>query len=158
MKSSPPLAQVPVIRRSSEIERQACAKPQKRVTERFQAVKEDKAGLETWKKEIRARDEMRCRSCRRRVVVALELTANRAECHHLQARNVKALRHDARNGVLLCYLCHEKVTHHELVIVQQKADMFTLEHGGKRYFNGDKPIEFKPQGESVPSADGEPQA
>lgn len=95
-------------------------------------------GWERTKAIVNRRDEMRCRVCGCRTLITLELTARRAEHHHL-VRRAKApeLLTDPRNVLLVCCACHEKLTHHELEPVQRASDLFTLD--GKRCLNADRP-------------------
>jgi hypothetical protein len=127
--------------------RRAPQRPTRKLVEKTAKAKDDKAQLEAWRRKVRDRDEMKCRVCQRKVIVTLELVANRAECHHIVGRAFKALRYDRRNGLLVCLdPCHRKLTTHDLVIVGQAKDMFEIEPGGRRYLNADRDLQFVRQG------------
>lgn len=114
-----------------------------RAQEKAEKDKDDEAALAQWRSACRRRDRNRCRVCGRKVVVTLEHTTKRAECHHIEPRANKALRHDRRNGLTVHLGCHELLQRRELVIVQDKAHLFTLEPNGKHYWNADQPMEFR---------------
>lgn len=76
----------------------------------------------TFKNAVWARDEHTCRCCRHHVIKSLELVANRGEVHHLQSRRYHQKRFDVRNGVLLCALCHSRVTAKQLFITGDDAN------------------------------------
>lgn len=112
-----------------------------RLDEKDAKDKTDDRELEAWRRAVRHRDEMKCRVCRKKLRVSLELVKNRAECHHIKGRADKAVRYDVRNGLLCCPKCHGLLEHNELVIVGQKKDLFTVD--GARYINADCDLEFK---------------
>jgi hypothetical protein len=114
-----------------------------RAQEAAEAEKEDDKALEKWRIACRKRDRNRCRVCGRKVEVTLKRIPKRAECHHIEPRANKALRHDVRNGLTVHLSCHELLQRRELVIVQDKAHLFTLEPNGKVFWNADHPMEFK---------------
>jgi hypothetical protein len=93
-------------------------------------------------KAVDKRDGPICRCCGVRVVATLELQANRREHHHIvRRRKVAALMTDARNVLVLCQACHEKITRNLWHIVGTAKAMFALE--GKRYLDaGDKSLKF----------------
>lgn len=115
-----------------------------RAEEAKAAEREDDKALEKWRLACRLRDKGKCRVCGRKVDVTLKRIPKRAECHHIERREFKPLRYDRRNG-LTVHLepCHDLLTRHELVIVQDKKHLFQLEPGGKLYWNADHPMEFK---------------
>lgn len=102
----------------------------------------DKA-WEECKRTVDKRDRMRCRCCGRKVVKTIELQGNRAEHHHIVRRKKEPkLLTDARNVMLLCLECHQKVTRHKLHIVGKASSLF--EFNGQKYLNAyDKALEFK---------------
>lgn len=64
---------------------------------------------------IRTRDSNRCRVCRRLVYVGAVRGCDRAEIHHIVARSLAPDRvMDETNLILVCGLCHAKLTAHEL--------------------------------------------
>lgn len=108
-------------------------------------AKSDRQDLKTdekWRRAVRKRDGMCCRWCRRHVVVCLALVPERAECHHVGGRAVKAIRHDVRNGLLLCAACHAfvtgKVNERHLI---ESAHTYSVD--GVSYINADKPVRFR---------------
>lgn len=106
------------------------------------AEQDDKKALDKFRAKVFARDKGLCRCCKRKVVKTLKPVPERAEANHIASRKDKVVRHDSRNGVLLCkFPCHEKVTRHELFIVQKASLMFIAENG-RHYINGDKDVDF----------------
>ncbi len=51
-----------------------------------------------WREKICKRDGDQCAVCN---------SDKNPQCHHLVSRDVKSLRHEVMNGVLLCPLCHQ---------------------------------------------------
>lgn len=104
----------------------------------------DKAKGKAWeacKRAVDKRDGMTCRCCRRRLITTIELVRNRAEHHHIvRRRKEPSLLTDPRNVVLLCPWCHGDVTRHELEIIGEAKDMFTLRKS--QFLNADKPLQF----------------
>lgn len=120
----------------------AVPKIRTRLTDREKSRQDDERLLEDWKRAVRARDGQRCRVCKRRVVVSLELRANRAECHHITGRSHKPTRYDVRNGVLVCLGCHTKIEDGSIQLMGTTE--FTI--GDRAYVDGSAPIvirEFK---------------
>lgn len=76
----------------------------------------DELWLATWRNEVWKRDgdgsgrEGHCRRCNRWLSRDPNLPPPYfGECHHVSGRG-EAVRHDERNGMLLCHGCHELVT------------------------------------------------
>jgi hypothetical protein len=115
-----------------------------RAQEAAEAEKEDEKALEKWRLACRTRDKGKCRVCGRKVIVTLKRIPKQATTHHIEGRANRALRHDQRNGLTCCLEpCHDLLQRRELVIVQDKAHLFTLEPSGKHFWNADHPMEFK---------------
>lgn len=85
-------------------------KPASRVQMRAQRTREDRAGLDRWRLDVFTRDRFRCRKCGCRVQMTVAAIPTRAEAHHLARRAIRDVRHDVRNGLTLCRICHELVT------------------------------------------------
>lgn len=93
-------------------------------------------------KEVRARDHMHCRKCKRKVVVVLDNVPERAEVHHIHGR-LGDLRFLALAALLLCNECHEKCTGRvaeKWIIVATKT--FTLLNG-EVVTDARKPVRFQ---------------
>lgn len=113
----------------------------KRVDQNAKDDRADQAAERRWKREIWKLDKHVCRCCGVHVEKSLDLMPNRGECHHVAGRADKAVRWDIRNGVLLCYRCHEKVEHNEILVIQIARWAFRI--AGKTYLNGRKKLTFK---------------
>lgn len=115
-----------------------------RAQEKDEAEKADEQALEKWRAACRRRDRHRCRVCGRKVDVTLKRIPRQATTHHIEPRSNRALRYDRRNGLTCCLEpCHDQLQRRELVIVQAKEHLFTLEPDGKLYWNADEPMTFK---------------
>lgn len=124
-----------------------CAVPKhamrSRLEEKTDARKSDAKAEDTWRKAVRKRDGMKCRWCRREVVVSLALLPERAEVHHLTPREHKPTRWDARNGCLLCASCHQRITG---AVGGEKATVIagrTFSLDGREYPDASGPLNFK---------------
>lgn len=119
----------------------AVPKGESRLQVKAREDKQDVKAEDAWKKAVRKRDQMKCRWCKRTVVVCLDLIPERAEVHHVSGRVVKAIKFDRKNGLLLCSSCHERVTgkvsERHLV---ESSHVFTV--AGVSYINADKPVKF----------------
>lgn len=113
-----------------------------RLDEKTADDKDEKQKEKLWRKGVIKKDGKICRCCGCVVVVQLELAANRLEVHHVAGRADQAVRWDIRNGMVLCYACHEKVTRHLLFILQAARYLFTPEDSTKRYINARKKVTF----------------
>jgi hypothetical protein len=95
-----------------------------------------------FKAEVWTRDQGRCRCCKRKVVKGLlKRVPERGEVNHIHGR-VGDLRFDARAALLLCLLCHEKVTgrvNEKIVIVPSK----TFRLHDTDYADARAPVTFK---------------
>lgn len=112
-----------------------------RLAEKTKKGKDEKAKERVWRKGCIARDGKICQCCKRVVVAQLELAPFRLEVHHIEGRANQDTRWDVRNGIVLCFECHEKVTHKVLLIVQLAKFYFRL--GQDTYVNAFKPLTFK---------------
>jgi hypothetical protein len=114
-----------------------------RMVEKAEADKADDSAEETWRKAVRKRDGMKCRWCRRRVVVCVDMRPEQAECHHATPREHRPTRWDVRNGILVCRADHERLTGKvggEKAVIVASA-VFLL--NGREYPNMAKPVHFK---------------
>lgn len=114
----------------------ACPKPSmSRLDEKVEKdAKADKAWDEC-KKAVDKRDGMKCRCCKQRMVVTIELDTKRSEHHHIvKRRKEKGLLVDQRNVLRVCLRCHQKLEKHKLTIVGKQADMFEFPDGSGKYF------------------------
>lgn len=126
--------------------RKRCATPKaamkSRMQEKAEHDKADDSAEEKWKAAVRKRDKLKCRWCRRRVVVTMAMQPDQAQCHHATPREHRPTRWDVRNGILLCRADHERVTGkvggEKAVIIASK--MFTLD--GREYPDMSKPVNF----------------
>ena len=98
----------------------AFPKPQPRVYDRLAVKREQERKATLFRLHVWKRDLGVCRNCERTVIRSLELIAKRGEAHHIIPRSVEAVRYDVRNGILLCFICHEKATRYELRIIGTK--------------------------------------
>ena len=114
-----------------------------RLDVKSQARKEDDSAEDKWRKAVRKRDGLKCRWCRRKVVVTMALVPERAEVHHLTPREHKPTRWDVRNAALLCTACHQRVTG---AVGGEKATVIagrTFNLNGREYPDGSGPLNFK---------------
>lgn len=120
----------------------AVPKGESRLQVKAREDKQDALAEEKWKKAVRKRDGMFCRWCKRKVIVCMDLTPARAECHHVSGREVKTIRWDVRNGILFCATCHERITGkvNERFLIESNH-VFTVD--GVSFINADKPVRFK---------------
>lgn len=130
------MAEAAELRRGKTID-----KGKTRLDERKDDLREEKAAEKAWRKAAIARDGRICRCCKRKVVAQLALAPERLEVHHIAGRADQAVRHDVRNGCVLCCSCHEDVTRHRVFIIQHAKHLFRV--GSKTYINANKKIEFK---------------
>lgn len=94
-----------------------------------------------FKNDVWKRDLYRCRCCEKPVIRAIGRIPNRGEVHHIHGRGGD-LRFEARAAVLLCLVCHERVTgrvNDRLVVVGSKV--FTMR--GEQYIDARAPLTFK---------------
>jgi 5-methylcytosine-specific restriction endonuclease McrA len=95
-----------------------------------------------FRNQVWARDLHHCRHCGREVKRILGRVPERGEVHHVHGRTGD-LRFDVRAAVLLCMVCHErlsgKVNAHRLVIVAAKT--FTIRQG--TFTDATYPVTFK---------------
>lgn len=101
-------------------------------------MKEERA----WKRAIWIRDGGQCRWCKRKVEKRLDRVPERGECHHVVPRENRVTRWDPRAALLLCGVCHERVTgrvNERFVIVAKKT--FTVD--AVSYPNMNHPVTFK---------------
>lgn len=129
----------------ANLQRRATPKSQipTRLEEKEAKRSKEEDAEDTWRKAVRKLDGMKCRWCRRQVVVTIELVPERAECHHLTPREHKPTRWDVRNGVLVCKADHDRITGkvggEKAIVVAGR--MFTLD--GREYPDARGPLQFK---------------
>lgn len=130
-----------------EMDRQRRAIPKHqmvpRLEEKTEKRKSDAKDEDAWRKAIRKRDGMKCRWCRREVVVTMALVPERAECHHLTPREHKPTRLDVRNGVLLCHACHTRCTGRVGGELARVIAGKTFALDGREYPDASGPLNFK---------------
>lgn len=124
----------------------ACPKPS--MTRLDEKVDKDAKADKAWddcKKTVDKRDGIKCRCCKQRTVVTIELDPKRSEHHHIvKRRKEKGLLTDPRNVIRVCLKCHQKLEKHQLSIIGKAADMFEYPVGsGKFHLNADsKELKF----------------
>jgi hypothetical protein len=121
----------------------AVPKGESRLQVSERAEKDEAKAEERWKASIWKRDKGLCRWCFRKVRKTIEHVSERGECHHISGKDIKAIRWDRRNGLLLCSgPCHERVTgrvNERWVILSRHK--FKVE--GVKYRNADMPVTFE---------------
>lgn len=92
-------------------------KPEPRIVERV-AYKRDREQADAeFRNAVWERDGYCCRICGRRVFRTTQAVPQRGEVHHVRPRSLaKSKRLDVKNGILLCAVCHAKVTAHQLQV------------------------------------------
>lgn len=94
-----------------------------------------------FRNEVWTRDKNRCRCCGRKVQRILGRVPERGEVHHIHGRTGD-LRFESRAALLLCLVCHERVTgrvNDKLIIVSTKT--FTMRQG--TFTDARQPVRFK---------------
>jgi hypothetical protein len=112
-----------------------------RLQQKVAHAKDERKAEDEWKKAVWKRDSGRCRWCRRECRRALALLPDRGECHHVSGRVVREIRWDRRNGILICAVCHERVTGKvaEKHVIESR---YTFQVDGVAYINADKNVKF----------------
>jgi len=112
---------------------------------RLQDVVEDRKLTTVTDKQFRAevwtRDKNRCRCCDRKVQKILGRVPERGEVHHVHGRTGD-LRFESKCAMLLCLICHERVTgkvNDKLVIVPTKF----VEIKGEKYTDARAKVTFR---------------
>lgn len=80
-----------------------------RLEDKKAAKKLDLVNEKKFKAEVWARDQKRCRHCKRKVIKTIERIPERGEVHHVHGRD-GVLAFDSRFALLLCLEHHEQVT------------------------------------------------
>lgn len=92
-------------------------KPTPRVIERIAAKRTRERKLQASKAEVWKRDNATCRLCGRRCQRTTQTVPSRGEVHHIRPRSLAPERfNDLSNLMLLCLLCHTKVTRHDVEV------------------------------------------
>ncbi len=77
-----------------------------------------------------------------KTVRTLTLCPERAEHHHIVPRSLaKWMQFDARNILLLCCACHQRITRHELQVFAPREYVFNIENDF--YLNAEGPLTFR---------------
>ncbi len=99
---------------------------------------EDARKLAAWSLAVKTRDHWKDRKTGVIVRSTRQLDPLRAEAHHIEPKENKALRYDVRNGLTLSFFTHFLVTHRKLRI--EGTVFFYV--GGCKYINGNFPVVF----------------
>lgn len=121
--------------------RQACPKGKSRLQITADAKPLTLVDEKAFKTEIWRRDAYRCRCCHRKVVKDLKRLPERGEVHHIHGK-LGDLRFESRCALLLCLMCHEKVTgrvNERIVILATR----TFEIKGQRYTDARYAVRFE---------------
>lgn len=133
----PTLAEVQAARAGKPI-----PKGKTRLEETIETRPLTKVDEKAFKDEVWDRDKRRCRCCRRKVERVMGRVPERGEVHHCHGRSGD-LRFEARAAILVCLLCHEKLTgrvnQHQLTAIATKT--FTTRQG--TFTDARAPIVFK---------------
>lgn len=100
----PTLAEMQALRAGKPI-----PKGRTRLEQTIEARPLTKVDAKAFKAAVWKRDKERCRCCRRKVAKLMGRVPERGEVHHLHGRTGD-LRFEANAAVLVCLLCHEKLT------------------------------------------------
>ena len=109
-----------------------------RILETDAEKKADDKQLLELRKIVWARDEGKCRACKKRVMKSLEVSAKRWEVAHIRSRRFAATRYEPKNCFLACHVCHALVDQHLLVIVGTA----TFDVDGQKLIDADQKLEF----------------
>lgn len=133
----PTLAEVQAARAGKPI-----PKGKTRLEETIETRPLTKVDEKAFKDEVWKRDKNRCRCCGRKVLRTMARVPERGEVHHCHGRSGD-LRFEARAAILVCLLCHEKLTgrvnQHRLTAIATKT--FTTRQG--TFTDARAPIVFK---------------
>ena len=113
-------------------------KPSSRLKKRLARQREDRRLQRQFLAAVWDRDKGRCRCCGVRCLKRLDLHPRRGEVHHLEGRDRRPLRFQARCAILLCASCHEAITHHQMRVAPSR--LFVLD--GETLIDGDAPLTF----------------
>lgn len=90
-------------------------KPKSRIMDKHEKRKAAEKAAADFRLAVWRRDDSKCRICSRRVIRSIELRPERGEVHHLQTRGAHPDKKlSVKNGVLLCAVCHQKLTRKEI--------------------------------------------
>lgn len=96
---------------------EACQKPQPRVLDRGERKYAREKKASAFRTAVWKDSGYRCYQCGCRVRRTLELVPEQGHVHHIVARSLsKAKIYDADNGVVVCGVCHMKLTRHEITL------------------------------------------
>ena len=98
----------------------------------------DAQKLRAWALAVKTRDRWIDRKTGKRVISTRRLDPLRAEAHHLEPKENKAVRYDVRNGICLSLETHLAVELHRYRI---EGTVFFVK-GGARYIDGRYAVTF----------------
>ena len=99
---------------------------------------EDAKQLRIWAYAVKERDYWKDRKTGQRVRRTRDLDPLRAEAHHIESRDDRAVRYDVRNGICLSFQSHQAVTRGQLRI----EGTVWFRKNGCRYIDGTYPVTF----------------
>ncbi len=110
-----------ILRTLAEVQAVGRARPKPstkltRAIARKAARLDDVQKLRQWASAVKNRDEWKDRKTGQRVRATRDLDPLRAEAHHVEPKENRAVRYDVRNGVTLSFQTHFLITTHQLKI------------------------------------------
>lgn len=111
-----------------------------RAISRKAARLDDAKQLRLWARAVKERDRWKDRKTGMRVRSTRDLDPLRAESHHIEPKENRAVRYDVRNGVTLSFQTHYLIETNQLRIVGTR--WFTVK--GQRYIDATFPVTFEP--------------
>jgi hypothetical protein len=106
----------------------------------------DKHADTVFKAQVWTLDKGLCRMCKRVCEKGGKRRPERGEVHHVEGRAIPAIRYDVRNGILLCAVCHEKVTgrvNEKWVLVTVHVYKLLIKGGIQVFKDARKPCTFE---------------
>lgn len=105
---------------------------------------EDRKAEERFKANVRKRDKMICRCCKRTVIATMKVQRDRAEVHHIYGR-LGDFRYAEEHAILLCMYDHQRATGKiggaKLFVLQKASSM--LKVGEKWLIDARKAVRFE---------------
>jgi hypothetical protein len=99
---------------------------------------DDAIKLRTWAAAVKTRDQWTDRKTGQRVRSTRQLDPLRAEAHHIEPKENRAVRYDVRNGICLSFATHFLVTQHHYRI----DGTAWFSKGGVTYIDATAPVYF----------------
>lgn len=118
------------------------SKGKSRLEQKMAAQPDEKKLEKQFRHNVRKRDKNVCQSCKRDVLVTIERCPEQAQVHHIYGR-IGEFRYAAEHAILLCRVCHEKVTgavNVRLFLFQKASDMLLV--GTQWRIDARKPVQF----------------